>query len=140
MMVEPLTVDHYRRLRAQPAQIDVGDYVSGEHVAALSEADAYAAVDADTVLGIGGVVRPWAGRAVAWSVLSAEAGPHMLAITRAVKRFFALLPDRRIEISVRRDHNAAHRWARQLGFSLEANRMAAYGMDGRDYSLYARVK
>ena len=32
-----------------------------------------------------------------------------------------------------------HRWAKMLGFTMEAERMRAYRPDGGDVALYARV-
>jgi ABC-type branched-subunit amino acid transport system substrate-binding protein len=72
--------------------------------------------------------------------LSPNAGPHMVRITKAVRRFLQACPYRRVEMTVDLDFEAGHRWANMLGFRLEAGRMLAYRPDGGTCSLYARVR
>lgn len=86
-----------------------------------------------------GLVELWEGRALAWAIMSAGAGRHLLGITRAVRRFLAVSPWRRIEAGVECSFAAGHRWARVLGFKLEAERMASWSA-GRDFALYARLR
>lgn len=86
-----------------------------------------------------GLVEHWEGRALAWAVLGAGAGRHLVAITRAVRRFLALAPWRRIEAAVECGFAPGHRWARLLGFALEAERMTAWSGE-RDFALYAHVR
>ena len=42
-------------------------------------------------------------------------------------------------VTVDVDFPEAHRWAKMLGFKMEAERMEAYAPDGRACSLYARI-
>lgn len=86
-----------------------------------------------------GLVECWEDRALAWAVLGATAGRHLAGITRAVRRFLLVAPWRRIEAAVECSFTAGHRWARLLGFELEAERMRAWS-NGRDFALYAWLR
>ena len=54
---------------------------------------------------------------VAWALLAAEAGAHLLALTRAVRRHLDPFPV--LATGVRDDFPAGRRWARLLGFAPE---------------------
>lgn len=116
-----------------------GQYAPGHGVALAAAGPAYSAVDGNAVIACAGLMKQWDERAIAWAIMAAETGRHMLAITRAVKRGMALHPFRRIEAAVRADFEAGHRWMEMLGFSVEAPRMEAYTPDGADAVLYAKV-
>ena len=86
-----------------------------------------------------GAVHPiWPGRAMAWSYVSKAAGKCMLRLTREARALLDAGP-RRVEMFVREQFTAGHRWARLLGMESEGlmKRFYANGDDGR---LYARVK
>lgn len=87
-----------------------------------------------------GTVPIWLGRYAAWAYLSRRAQRHMPAIHRAVKRYLDEFDGRRLEIAVACDFAAGHRWARMLGFEMEAERMRAYSPLGEDHALYVRVR
>lgn len=88
-----------------------------------------------------GVVEMWPNRGHAWALLGDNAGPHMIAITRAIRAFLDALPLRRVEMAVDPDFPAALRWARMLGFECETpSPMRAYCPDGRGAYLFARVR
>lgn len=84
-----------------------------------------------------GVSQQWDGRSFVWAVLSDKTGPHMLAITRLVKEFLDTRNEVRLEMQVKTDFAAAHRWAKMLGFQREGT-MRKY-CDGEDFDLYARI-
>lgn len=90
---------------------------------------------AGTILLCGGAVQTHHDYATLWSALSPEAGRHMLAITRATRRFIALLPHRRVDSIVNSGFVAGHRWMQLLGFKREAV-LADYFADGRDAVIY----
>lgn len=140
MMVEPFHPGHLTEITLQAAQ----EYLRGAGTAAAAEIasqhPAYTGRVAGEIVVCAGVIPIWDGRAMGWAWLAAGARLHMLAITRAFLRFLDVQPHRRVEISVDRDFAEAHRWARMLGFQLEAGRMRAYRPDGGDCSLYARVR
>lgn len=87
-----------------------------------------------------GVVELWAGRAYAWAILSQDAGPHLLRLTREIRSRLVELRFRRIEMAVDAGFVAGARWARLLGFVCETpNPMRGYLPGGRDAFLFARV-
>jgi hypothetical protein len=92
-------------------------------------------------IGCAGVLEVWPGRGYAWALLDQECGPHLLAITRAVRAKLMAVPFKRIEMAVDADFENARRWARMLGFVQETPKpMRAYTPDGRAAYLYALVK
>ena len=78
---------------------------------------------------------------MAWAYISnAAAKERFLSVHRAVSRFLDMCYLQRIEMTVDCEFEEGHRWARMLGFNMEAERMVAYRPDGGDCSLYARVR
>jgi hypothetical protein len=142
MRIEAFKAAHLERLRLQPAQAYFGREISRpEYASMLGKGPAFTALDGDVVLGCGGAAELWAGRGCVWSLISDQAGPHMLAIHRAVAGFIKQLPYRRIEALVDADFEAGHRWIRLLKFNCETpNGMAGFTPDGRNVFLYARTK
>ncbi len=91
------------------------------------------------VLGVGGLLEMWQQRAYAWALLSGSAGPHMLALTRAIRFHLARASFRRIELVVDVAFAPGARWAELLGFERETPRpLRSYLPGGRDAWLYAR--
>lgn len=88
-----------------------------------------------TVLLCGGAAQTHAGYATLWSVLSPDAGRHMVPLTRATRRFIARLPHPRVDTIVNEGFAAGHRWVRLLGFKREAV-LADYFPDGRNAVIY----
>lgn len=140
MIVVPYEPRHLDEMTMQPSQRYLRDFVTPEAAAAVAGHPAYTAVCEGEILGCGGVVPVWQGRAIAWSFISNKAGPYFVAITRAVRKFLDDQPQDRIETTVDMEFADGHRWARMLGFKLEAGRMAKYRPDGGTCSLYARVR
>lgn len=103
---------------------------------------AYTAFDVKTgeIVFCAGIHDPWPGRAEAWALLADNLKHKMLAVHRSVLEFLDKINIKRIEAVVDRDFTQGHRWVELLGFTLEADRMRAYGYEGQDCSLYARVK
>ena len=99
---------------------------------------AYTLVVGDEVLATAGFIPQWEGRATVWALISKEVGPHMVFLTRAVKRALQLHHYRRVETHVSSDFEQGHRWARLLGFEREG-RMRAFTPEGDDCDLYARI-
>lgn len=96
----------------------------------------------DRVVVCAGLIDVWPGRAYAWALLSADAGPHLLSITREIRSRLAATPCRRIEMAVDASFEPGRRWAVRLGFRLEnpeGEPMRAYLPNGRDAYLYART-
>lgn len=96
-------------------------------------------VDADHVLGCGGIVKYWDGVGEAWTLLSDYAGQNMLTITRIVKQVLNDAPFHRVQMTTDEGFTEAERWARMLGFEYEGL-MRGYLKDGRNAKLWARVR
>lgn len=140
MRIVPFEPDHLNRLLLQPSQAIMQPTLSKpEYAESLYKAGpAYSLVDGDAVYASMGLIPQWEGRAVAWGLISAEAGQHFIKIHKAVRRTMTIHPYRRIETAVACDFAQGHRWATMLGFEREG-RMRAYTPDGRDCDLYARI-
>lgn len=94
-------------------------------------------VDGDPVV-CAGTVQQWPGRHVAWAYLAQNTGPHMLWITREVKKALARV-EGRVELTVRKDFAAGHKWAALLGFEVETPCLKRFGPDKEDHTGYVRV-
>ena len=87
----------------------------------------------------GGVTEYWKNRGEAWAILNKGCTKEFIGVHNATRRLFEVCPIRRIEAAVEVDFMEGHRWVRALGFKMEAERLRAYTIDGRDVSLYARI-
>ena len=126
-------------IKLQPAQMYLSEWVTRDQANSLAEYPSYTAFEGASAVAAAGIVPMWQGRAMAWAFISAV-GPHkFLRVHRAVKHFLDGCFIQRIEMTVDSDFTQGHRWARMLGFNLEAERMQAYAPDGHDCALYARV-
>ena len=140
MITAPFQYEDLMLLRLQPAQVYLSDWVSEAEGRALEEHPSYTGwVDGVPIVSAG-IVPQWQGRAIAWAYLSQAGAQYMPSVHRAVKRFLDGCYVQRIETSVNCEFEQGHRWARMLGFEMEAECMRAYGADGRDAALYARVR
>lgn len=140
MIVVPFRAEHLQQLQLQDAQAYCGPHITAEYAKMLEGQFSFTAMVDDRPIGVGGATELWEHRALLWSMVDRRAGPHFVAIHRAVQRFIDMLPHRRIEAEVDVDFAPGHRWVRALGFTLEAPRMRAFRVDGGDSALYARVK
>jgi len=128
--------EHVRQLRAQPAQVRE----LNADTLATPYGQAWTAMVADVPMACAGIVEVWTGRSYCWALLSADVGPHLLALTRAIRSRLAALPLRRVEMAVDAGFAPGCRWAEMLGFVRETPRpMRSYLPNGRDAWLYARV-
>lgn len=85
-----------------------------------------------------GRIAQWEGRYILWAVLSEDARKHMLAVTRELM-FFIELCKGRLEIIVDSKFEAAHRWAKLLGFRLHHHE-EMFLPDGGDADIYVRFQ
>lgn len=131
--VIPFERHHARLIVPQPAQ---------ESEAALQvqapEGPAWTAVVDGLPVACAGFVPVWVGRAYAWALLGADVGPHLLAVTRAIRCRLACSGFRRVEMAVDCEFANGRQWARMLGFKCEGL-ARAYLPNGRDAWIYARV-
>lgn len=141
MKLVKFRAEHLQRLTLQPAQRYFhGNFEDPAYGRALeTSAFSFTGLDDDgAVIGCAGVHELWQGRAVAWALLSADAGPHFKAIHKAARGFFVQAPWRRIEAMVEDGFDAGHRWAKMLGMDHEGC-MRAYSPGGKDFHIYARI-
>lgn len=136
-----------QQLVIQPSQqaeqriYETWDQSNWEHV--VEQGLAISAFRDETLLGVGGLVPIWRGRAAAWAVLaSSVTGPDLLfghrialELMDAWQREYGFV---RVEAHVKDTFVNGHRWARLLGFQTEGL-MRCYDPFGDDYRLYARI-
>ena len=97
------------------------------------------------VVGCSGVLPQWSGRAIGWALFTEDiTAPgdwgRILRKTRTILDEAHRRGYRRIETIVDAEYEAAHRWARALGFRNETpTGMRSYSPQGRDCMLYARI-
>lgn len=116
-------------------------YLTKEHVAKLEKVrHSYAILQDEKVLACCGVVEHWNGRGEGWAIISGELNYAFIRMHRIVKRFLDWCDIKRIEAIIDTDFKEGHRWAKALGFKMEAPLMKSYGYTGKDCTLYARVK
>lgn len=139
MLVVPFQADHLNRLPFQESQMYLSEWVTRKSGLVLEDAPSYTALVGGQPIAAAGIISQWQGRAIAWAFLSSMGANYFVGVHRAVKSFLDGCYVHRIEMSVDCDFPEAHRWAKMLGFEMEAERMKAYSPDGRDCALYARV-
>jgi len=86
----------------------------------------------------GGVAQIFSHRHQAWMLLDMRTGRHMLWITKQVSAYLQKIRGR-IEFSVRADFEQGQRWAKLLGFEVEAPLLKQYGHDKADHVGYVRI-
>lgn len=126
-------------VQAQPEQMAEHELMIGQ-APILAGSFALSFWQGETCIGCLGVAPLPYGSGHAWALLSKAAGPHMLAVTRYARDLLAVVPYRRVQTTVICGFAPGHRWMRQLGFAVEAERMRCYDGVGRDHALYARVR
>lgn len=139
--LEKFKAKHFEDLKDEKSVMGLIPFLSEEHLNNLENSQyAYAGIKNGRTLFCAGVAEYWTGRAESWAILRSSAGNEMLGITKIVKRFLEVCPIRRIEASIDVDFEQGHRWAKMLGFNLEAACLKSYFPDGKDCALYARVR
>jgi hypothetical protein len=101
---------------------------------------AWAARHNGKVVAMAGCVKVWDGRAILWGLIGSDAGPVMSALYRRTKKELegAQVDFPRVEAYAARNHEAAHRFLKLLGFTRESKSMRKFH-NNHDYSLYAKV-
>ena len=136
----PFEPKHFSEISLQDEQAYLAGWVTPAQAEELTNYTSLTAMSSGKVKAIAGIFPVWAGRSLAWSYLS-DMGPKVfLKVHHAIKRQLDIEDSKRIEMTVDCDMVTGHRWARLLGFKMEAECMTAYGPGGRDCSLYARIK
>lgn len=91
------------------------------------------------VLAIMGVLAVHAHSATAWALMAPGCWGHMGDMTRIVRDYLDGLDFRRIDMLVRAEFAAGHRWAARLGFAREGV-LRAWAQDGGDMVMHARIR
>lgn len=136
----PFEAGHLRTLKPQAAQRRVTPYLLDERMTLLENEYALTLTSDGQKLMCCGAVPRSQSRAEVWSILSElVTAKNFLGVHAQGKQFLSGLPFKRLEMIVDVNFDAGHRWAKCLGFEVEAPMMKAYDFDGRDSALYARV-
>ena len=92
----------------------------------------------DEPIVVAGLVPQWPGRHIAWAYFARGTLRHLPWISERVMEKLAEVKGR-VELTVRADFRAGHRWAKRLGFEVETPRLRAYGPEGEDHVGYVRI-
>ncbi len=133
---------HLEALRLQPAQAAMAPDLTPDYARALAaQPAAFTALGDDgDVLAVCGCVERWPGCAVAWALVSCDAGREMRALVRAMRGYFDhAVPWRRVEAYVDAGFDAGDRLAELLGFEREA-RARAFRPDGGDATIWVKIQ
>lgn len=137
-VVTPFRAWHLKWLmaRGNPAE-GVGAVPPENALRDVEKQNSWTGVWSGDPIAAGGTMMQWPGRHTAWMFLPVDSGPHMLWITREVARNLRNVVGR-VEMTVRKDFEAGHRWAKMLGFDVETPLLRAYGPQGEDHVGYVR--
>lgn len=130
---------HLREISLQPHQEHLADGLKNgwaENVAKSGRC--WTALVSGQPVACGGFQECWEGRAAVWAILSDQAGPWMLQITRAVRKALDAHPAERIEAHALVGFNPAARWLELLGFEPETILRKFH--QGRDYQSFVRLR
>lgn len=83
----------------------------------------------------GGTMAQWPHRHTSWAFLNKHSGPHMAAVVRRA-RWIIRQPGCRVDMTVRKDFAAGHKFARVLGYRVETPLLPKYGPEGEDHVGY----
>lgn len=142
MIIVPFEPQHLSGLKLQAAQILLQPTLASQaYGEALRDGgQAFSGVVDGKIVGSGGIVNIWEGRAVAWALFTPDALANFMPAYRAIQSFLEISDMRRIEAFVDCGFEKAHNLARKLGFTMECERMRGFTPDGRDCALYSRVR
>lgn len=94
------------------------------------------------LLAVIGTQHIWGGVVAVWAILTVEIYRYRVSLLRVLKQLLSFnmidLNLHRVQIDVRADYAAGHRFAKALGFIAEGT-MKKFGTNKEDYVLYARV-
>lgn len=134
--------EHLGQLKLQVEQQAMRDVIDRpEYGAALSLAGpSFTAMVGQHPVACLGVQECAPHRAEAWALLGIDSGPHLRAITKAVRGWLQQTSYLRVEASVSVSFVAGHRWAMLLGLEQEGPPRRAFMPDGGDGITYTRIQ
>ena len=132
--------DHARYLLAEGGNLELCQVLGDEHLDFAESLEySYTGILDGAPVFCAGLVPFGPHRAEAWAILHQFDTDNFLKTFNACKRLLEVAPFKRIECKIKHDFKAGHRWAKALGFKLEAKRMIKSNIQGYDESLYARI-
>lgn len=143
MIFVPFDPGHIRQIRIQEAQLPDLMKVSPQEVRELARGrEAWSGFADGRCMGAAGIidVPGWPNRSIAWAIFGQDIRQFMVSGFRFIKNVVDNCPRRRVEMTVEYDFKQGHRFAKLLGFTVEAPRMVAYSQHGTDMTLYAKVR
>lgn len=140
MIIVPYQPEHLLKLQLQDGQAFFQEAITPALAQSIAGPFVFSAFIDERPVAVFGVSELWENRGIAWSFISADAGPQFATLHKAAVRLLNLVPFRRVEADTPCEFTQGHRWLRMLGFELEAERMVAHRPDGGDSALYAKVK
>ena len=138
MIVRRYQKGDIERFRLQQAQRGLNQYYANMDDTSDNNDVIVGEQDGEIMI-MSGIIPQWEGRAMAWALVSCNAGKCFRSIHKAVLNFLIQSNVRRIEATVDVSFKPGHRWMKMLGFEPEGY-MKAYLPDGNDCILYARVR
>lgn len=140
MIVIPFRAEHFWAIEPQEAQSYVWDSVTPAQIKELESLNSFTVMNDAQPVACFGWIEQYPHRATLWAMMGNGTGKHFVGFTRIAKLLLNSLPHKRVEFEVDCEFEQGHRWARMLGFTLEAERLRGYRMDGGDSAIYARVQ
>jgi len=134
---------HLQWLELQQAQAYLSaDFAQPEQARLIEQAgNSFTAMVGGKVIACAGTVEIWTGRAVAWALISKDAGRNMVGLHKAVAGYFSAAKYKRIEAWVDEGFEPGMRWLKLLGFTLETPLpMRGFRPDGGSCFLFSKVK
>jgi RimJ/RimL family protein N-acetyltransferase len=139
--VKRFEANHVQRLIDERGLMELTPLLKAEHLKNLEgSVFAYSLFHNDKILASGGVMELWPGRAEAWAFVGKGVAKHAVSIVKIAREALDTSSVSRIEATVDCNFIQGHKFLIALGFNIECHRMRSYYMDGRDASLYSRVK
>lgn len=137
----PFEPEHIIPLAKEPMNANIADwYESGYAKAAKELTQAVTGLVDGEIIGCCGVLEMWTGRGHIWTVVSERVRKNPVQIFKGMRRYFDSLNFRRLEMDIPIDLEVAHRRAIFMGFELETPLARKFLPDGKDASIYVRVR
>ncbi|MBP7622441.1 MAG: hypothetical protein KA763_00605 [Xanthomonadales bacterium] len=127
-------------IRLQYMQQEFHEQFTPQYGRALEDVgNGYTAMVDGRPIACAGLAEQWEGRALAWALIGADAGPYFTGIVRGMRRALDMTPWRRIEAQVDAEFVEGLRLAHMLGFEVES-KMRAFTSAGRDAFMFVRIR
>lgn len=105
---------------------------------------AYTGMVEGKIIGCAGIIVAWDGVGMAWAAITPAAEPHMIWVSKIIRRFMRDIIRahklHRVEMVALADSQRNQRWAEFMGFSREGSVARQYTTDRRDMIRYEWVK